>query len=374
VVHAVLSGEADIGTVRTDTLERMAAAGEIRLDAIRVIPAGAAPGSRTTFPYLLSTRLYPEWPFARLSDTTEDLAREVTVALLSMPVDSPAAIAAQSGGWGVCLNYASVHDCLRELRMPPYEHYGQMSWQDICREHWKGLGADFLAAFHDLTESRKAEDALRESEEKYRTVANFNYDWEYWTGPDQHFIYCSPSCERITGYRAEDFEKDPDLLKNITHPDDRTQSIFHIDDFPGSGPESHEQEVRIITRSGEVRWIAHACCIVRGSDGKFLGRRASNRNITDKKRAEEKICSLSQLLLQSKEKERLLISCELHDSIAQNLSVLKINSDMIYNDPAMTSPGLRENLTASTGLLMQTIAAVRNPMKGTRILIKIPIQ
>ena len=141
VVRAVLSGEADIGTVRTDTLERMAANGEIRMDAIRVIPADAAPGSLSTFPYLLSTRLYPEWPFARLSDTTEDLSREVTVALLSMPADSPAAIAAQSGGWGVCLNYTSVHDCLRELRMPPYEHYGQMSWRDIWREHWQWMVA-----------------------------------------------------------------------------------------------------------------------------------------------------------------------------------------------------------------------------------------
>ena len=141
VVRAVLSGEADIGTVRTDTLERMAANGEIRMDAIRIISADTAPGSLSTFPYLLSTRLYPEWPFARLSDTTEDLSREVTVALLSMPADSPAAIAAQSGGWGVCLNYTGVHDCLRELRMPPYEHYGQMSLRDILREHWQWMVA-----------------------------------------------------------------------------------------------------------------------------------------------------------------------------------------------------------------------------------------
>ena len=46
VVRAVVSGEADIGTVRTDTLERMAAAGEIRMDAIRVIPADAEPEHR----------------------------------------------------------------------------------------------------------------------------------------------------------------------------------------------------------------------------------------------------------------------------------------------------------------------------------------
>jgi len=141
VVRAVLSGEVDIGTVRTDTIERMAANGEIRMDEIRVITADVAPGSRSTFPYLLSTRLYPEWPFAKLSDTTDELSREVTVALLTMPADSPAALAAQSGGWGVCLDYTSVHDCLRELRLPPYEHYGQMSWPDMWRQYWPWLVA-----------------------------------------------------------------------------------------------------------------------------------------------------------------------------------------------------------------------------------------
>ncbi|MBI5591703.1 MAG: PhnD/SsuA/transferrin family substrate-binding protein [Deltaproteobacteria bacterium] len=141
VVRAVLSGEVDIGTVRTDTIERMAASGEIRMDEIRVIPGDAVPGSQSTFPYLHSTRLYPEWPFAKIADTTDELSREVTVALLSMPADSPAAMAAQSGGWGVCLNYTSVHDCLRELRVPPYEHYGQMSWSDLWRQYWSWIVA-----------------------------------------------------------------------------------------------------------------------------------------------------------------------------------------------------------------------------------------
>jgi len=139
VVRAVLAGEADIGAVRTDTLERMAASGEIRMDAIRVIPGNAAPAPRSTFPYLHSTRLYPEWPFAKLTETTEELSRDVTVSLLSMSPDSPAAIAAESGGWGVCLDYTSVHDCLRELRLPPYEHYGQMSWSDMARQYWPWL-------------------------------------------------------------------------------------------------------------------------------------------------------------------------------------------------------------------------------------------
>jgi PAS domain S-box-containing protein len=141
VVRAVLSGDADIGTVRTDTIERMAASGDIRMDEIWVIPADAASELRSTFPYLHSTRLYPEWPFAKLFDTNEVLAREVTVALLTMPSDSLAALAAQSGGWTICLDYTSVHDCLRELRLPPYQHYGQMSWSDIWRRYWPWIVA-----------------------------------------------------------------------------------------------------------------------------------------------------------------------------------------------------------------------------------------
>ena len=141
VVRAVISGEADIGIVRTDTIERMAANGEIRMDEIRVIPARAASEGSSAFPYLHSTRLYPEWPFAKLSGTSDDLARELTLALLGMPADSSAAKAAQSGGWGVCLSYGRVHECLRELRLPPYEYYGQVNWPDFLRQYRMWIAA-----------------------------------------------------------------------------------------------------------------------------------------------------------------------------------------------------------------------------------------
>ena len=141
VVRAVLSGEADVGTVRTDTIERMAADGQIRMDEIRVIPVNVASVPRSNFPYVHSTRLYPEWPFAKLSGTSEELSRKLAVVLLSLPVDSPAATAAQSGGWGVCLDYTSVHDCLRELRLPPYQDYGQISLSGIWLHYWQWLMA-----------------------------------------------------------------------------------------------------------------------------------------------------------------------------------------------------------------------------------------
>jgi two-component system sensor histidine kinase/response regulator len=54
-----------------------------------------------------------------------------------------------------------------------------------------------------LVDQRTAE--LRDAQTKYRTVADFTYDWETWNDDAGHWLYCSPSCERITGYRAEEF-------------------------------------------------------------------------------------------------------------------------------------------------------------------------
>jgi PAS domain S-box-containing protein len=132
----------------------------------------------------------------------------------------------------------------------------------------------------------RADKALLESEERFRTVSDFAYDWEYWIGPEGNYLYVSPSCERITGYGPDEFQKDPGLLKTITHPDERTEIENHI------VKESEREEVRsidfrIVTRNGTERWIGHLCQPVYSRDGRYLGRRASNRDITQRKRAEE---------------------------------------------------------------------------------------
>ena len=79
----------------------------------------------------------------------------------------------------------------------------------------------------DVTQRRQLEEALQKSEEKYRTVANFTHDWEFWIGPDESIIYSSPSCEKVTGYAAAAFEKDASLLRSIIHPDDAAMYDEH---------------------------------------------------------------------------------------------------------------------------------------------------
>jgi len=132
VVHAVRNGDVDGGTVRTDTLERMANAGTIKLDEFRILSEQQA----KNFPFKLSTALYPEWPFGATQTTPPDLARHVASALLAMDKTEPAAIASNSAGWTVPMNYQPVHDCLLELGITPYDTFGQFSFSDVLKRYW----------------------------------------------------------------------------------------------------------------------------------------------------------------------------------------------------------------------------------------------
>jgi PAS domain S-box-containing protein len=136
-----------------------------------------------------------------------------------------------------------------------------------------------------VLERLQTEERLRRSEEKFRTVADFTYDWEYWIGNDGRLEYISPSCERITGYAAEEFMRCPDLMTKIVHPDDLMRIKRHQE---GVTDKDDVQlfEFRITTRTGEARWISHSCRPVYDDEGNLSGRRGSNRDITGRKEAE----------------------------------------------------------------------------------------
>lgn len=164
-------------------------------------------------------------------------------------------------------------------------------------------------------QAMKAE--LRESEERFRTIADYTYDWAYWLDPDGNYVYVSPSCERITGYRADEFQADPSLLETIIHPDDGATVTAHLREEPVEGSQAHLFEFRVIARCGEERWLEHACQPVYGSDGHYMGRRASNRDITERRRIEEALAE--QAREQTVAAERSRLARELHDSVTQAL-------------------------------------------------------
>ena len=195
-----------------------------------------------------------------------------------------------------------VNAILNGKPIPPVEHRivrkdGQVRWvrdTPVLQLDDSGKLVSYDGVIKDITATKQAEEALRESEERYRAVADFTYDWEYWMALDGKFVYVSPSCERITGYRPEEFTLDPNLLITIIHADDRDKIIEHLAIGEKLNTEHGILEFRIITRKGEERWIGHECQPVYNTNGNYLGRRGSNRDITGRKQTEEAVRHLTE--------------------------------------------------------------------------------
>jgi diguanylate cyclase (GGDEF)-like protein/PAS domain S-box-containing protein len=284
VVDAVLDGKADVGFVRSGVLEKMSREGKLDLASLSIINKQHQPD----FSVLLSTQLYPEWPFATLPHTDKNLKRKVASFLLNLAENKPLAQALQIYGFDVPADYSSVEEVLRELRMPPFEKAPVFTAHDVWeRYRWPiaaGLGASLLIlslGVRLLLINRR----LRESELRFRTVADYTHDWEYWLGPDNELYFMSPSCESVTGYTLNEFLTNRDLLKQVVFPEDRKALDEHLQ-------EVHQHlgietvNFRIVRRDGKISWIEHICQPVFDNAGQYIGRRVANRDITDRKLAE----------------------------------------------------------------------------------------
>ncbi|PWH16532.1 MAG: hypothetical protein DDG58_09465 [Ardenticatenia bacterium] len=176
----------------------------------------------------------------------------------------------------------------------------ERSWPDELVQRMTLLGQVFLTALARW----RADRALRESEQHFRLMADLTYDWELWIAPDGSIVYTSPSCQRITGYTPAEIVQDPDLVKRIIHPEDRERFAPHLERAPVPG-DVQSIELRIIRRDGEVRWLGHICQPIYAEDGSWLGWRISNRDITDRKRAQAAQEELQAQLLQAQKMEAI---------------------------------------------------------------------
>ena len=163
-------------------------------------------------------------------------------------------------------------------------------WVDLSLVPLKdevGNVTSILGIARDITERKRVNEVLRESEVRFRTMADWTSDWEYWIDLNRKFIYLSPSVERITGYRPEEFMADPYLIDRIVHPDDRMMWDAHVPlHLTTKEINQSEIEFRLIHKDGSVRWISHICRSIFLDDGTCIGKRVSNRDVTDRKRVE----------------------------------------------------------------------------------------
>ncbi|MFZ6770940.1 EAL domain-containing protein [Undibacterium sp. Di26W] len=146
---------------------------------------------------------------------------------------------------------------------------------------------------------------LIKSEEKYRILADYSPNWEYWMAPDGSYLYVSPACLEDSGYTPEEFFADAGLIEKIIHPDDLDAWKLHGPHSGESGDPSESSDpndindtsgahasaliFRIKAKDGTERWIEHVCKTVHDVSGKYLGLRGSHRDISQRRYAEEKL-------------------------------------------------------------------------------------
>ena len=131
VVKRVLSGQLDAGFVRTEILEDLAAEGKLALTQIKVINRKFY----HNFPFIVSTRLYPEWPFAALAHVERRLVSRISSALMALDEHHPAALAAGIAGFSPPADYRVVEKIARELHLPPYDQMTKITWSEIWNQN-----------------------------------------------------------------------------------------------------------------------------------------------------------------------------------------------------------------------------------------------
>jgi two-component system sensor histidine kinase UhpB len=189
---------------------------------------------------------------------------------------------------------------------------------------------------------------------------------ETWIDKTGNYIYVSPSCQNVTGYSSVEFMKDPKLMINIAHPDDKKIVEEHFEEKIKGNLHSCNLDFRIITKEGKERWIGHSCQSVYNSNGEWIGQRGSNRNINKQKNAElvlieseKHLRALTQRIDEVAEEERIRISREIHDEIGHLLTALKYDTESLINHSSLSPEQIKEELSGMISMIEALIDSVR---------------
>ncbi len=300
VVMAVRDGLVDVGTVRTDILERMQNEGRIKLSEFRIISRHEHEGDlaeHASFPLVHSTELYPEWPFSKVRHTSNLLASRVSIALAEMPEDHPAAVSGNYAGWTIPLDYQPVHDLLKELLLPPYQHLKRITLLEVFSRFWAWfLGGLLLLLFMvGMTTwvwrlNRALAVAKQQLEHQHALILDSVADGIYGVDLEGHATFINRAVESITGWSAEE------LIGRNQH-----QLLHHTradgSHFPGKEcPVYHtfrDDQARYVDddifwcKDGSSIPVEYSSTPLRNAKGEVSGAVVVFRNITERKRAAE---------------------------------------------------------------------------------------
>ena len=161
------------------------------------------------------------------------------------------------------------------------------------------VAANLSFALTTLDQQRQrlvAEKSLHESEERFRAIANYTYNWENWVDPQGRLRWVNPAVERFTGYTPEECYAMANYPLELIHPEDMAIVMEHFRRTVTGQHENIPLEFRFIRKDGAVRWGAVAWQNIYDSAGRHLGHRSSVRDITEQKLAVARLFDTQQML------------------------------------------------------------------------------
>lgn len=292
VVEAVLAGLADVGFVRTGVVEALSREGKLASSRIRIINPQMHPG----FEPGVSTRLYPEWPFAAMPGTDSDLARQVAAALFILAENEAATRAMGIHGFVVPADYMPVADMLRELRMPPFDVAPSFTLADVWALYrWPLVGggvalAVILALVMVLLRHRRrlmaALGTITESETLLRTLLYTLPLPVFFKDAEGRYLGCNRKFEELLGMPREAIIGK--TVFDIAPPD--IARVYHAQDaelLARTGTQIYEWVIK--QSSGERRNVIFHKASFMAGDGRVGGLVGAVMDITERIRTEEEL-------------------------------------------------------------------------------------
>lgn len=303
-LEAVLSGAADAGFMRAGMLETWPPLQAMPEPPLRILEAkqfGA-------FPWLSSTGLYPEWPFAALAHTDPFVVRDVTAILLSLPLNGAVAQSIGIAGFTIPGDYRGIDRLLKVLQLDPFDDLPSLTFKQVWAQ-WQFLGwivISALAAFlfaviitlkrkhtaltrvflenEQITQQLKEHEALLNHAQEVALIGSWEYDI------DREEYTCTQQLRLMLGitiarnYRLEDFmqpvlEEDQPLVRQAWENALKKGRDYDID-----------YRIRV---QNETRWVHEKLHVIRNAQGKMVRLLGTLQDVNEKVHYEQHIESLA---------------------------------------------------------------------------------
>lgn len=192
------------------------------------------------------------------------------------------------------VKYQELFDRIQSETVPAFETTNRRKNGDTFPSEISTTGISLagepymFAALRDITERKGAEEALRESEAKYRAHVEDIPAITYMAGIDDASTtqYISPQVQTILGLSPTALLENPELWRERLHPDDRDRVMRELAASHASGAR-FQSEYRMLAADDHVVWFRDQATVVRDGEGKPLFLQGVMFDITESKRAEE---------------------------------------------------------------------------------------